>query len=285
MNWSAQRSCRRLLMAALAFSVGGSIASANCPTPLRPMNVVKVVNAATFQPGISGNSLFTILGSEFASPGVSRPVHPPDLVDGKFPTEFACIAVEFDGERVPIVFVSPVQINAQAPTRLLSGPVRVTVIRNPGQIDEIRFSVDGVQTQLYAPTFFTFDGHSIAAQHLNYDILAEPSVLPLARPAAPGEIVILYGTGFGYTEPVWQSGELPDQISWLRDAVTITIGGVVLPPDDVFYAGLTYGSISGLYQFNVRVPLGTPDGHVPVVIWIGGFRTQLTATIPVNSSN
>jgi uncharacterized protein (TIGR03437 family) len=49
----------------------------------------------------------------------------------------------------------------------------------------------------------------------------------------------------------------------------------------VLYAGLSPGSISGLYQFNVRIPAGTPSGNVPVTIAIGGISTQSGVTIPV----
>jgi uncharacterized protein (TIGR03437 family) len=61
----------------------------------------------------------------------------------------------------------------------------------------------------------------------------------------------------------------------------VNIGGVTLPASDVFYAGLSPGSISGLYQFNVRVPTSTALGDVPVTITIGGFQTQAGATIPI----
>jgi uncharacterized protein (TIGR03437 family) len=59
------------------------------------------------------------------------------------------------------------------------------------------------------------------------------------------------------------------------------IGGVTLIPQDVLYSGLSPNSISGLYQFNVRVPASAPDGDVPVSITIGGFTTQSGTTIPV----
>jgi len=54
-----------------------------------------------------------------------------------------------------------------------------------------------------------------------------------------------------------------------------------LTPQDVLYAGLSPGSINGLYQFNVRVPASAPDGDVPASIAIGGFQTQSGTTIPV----
>jgi len=47
------------------------------------------------------------------------------------------------------------------------------------------------------------------------------------------------------------------------------------------YAGLAPHAISGLYQFNLRIPTGVRNGNAEVVITIGGQRTQLGATIPI----
>jgi uncharacterized protein (TIGR03437 family) len=70
-------------------------------------------------------------------------------------------------------------------------------------------------------------------------------------------------------------------ISSVTSPIIVKIGSVTLQQSDVLYAGLSPGSICGLYQFNVRVPTSTPSGDIPVTITIGGFSTQSTATIPV----
>ena len=40
-------------------------------------------------------------------------------------------------------------------------------------------------------------------------------------------------------------------------------------------------SISGLYQVNVKIPGGVPDGPAAVVVTIDGVQTQAGVTIPV----
>jgi uncharacterized protein (TIGR03437 family) len=50
---------------------------------------------------------------------------------------------------------------------------------------------------------------------------------------------------------------------------------------DVLYAGLAPASISGLYQFNVRIPPSVGDGDIPVSITLGSYKTQAGATIAV----
>ena len=94
-------------------------------------------------------------------------------------------------------------------------------------------------------------------------------------------MIILYGTGFGLTVPAFQAGEITDRTALLRDSVSVTVGGVVLRPENIIYAGLSPGSISGLYQFNVRLPDTVRAGDVPVVIEVGGAKTQAGLTIPV----
>ena len=91
----------------------------------------------------------------------------------------------------------------------------------------------------------------------------------------------MYGTGFGATQPASQPGDIPTAAAPLTRPVAVTIGGTLLPAADVYYAGLSPQSISGLYQFNVRVPQSAPDGDVPVTITVDGQSTQTGATIPV----
>jgi uncharacterized protein (TIGR03437 family) len=104
--------------------------------------------------------------------------------------------------------------------------------------------------------------------------VADPAVVPGGVAARRGDVVTLYGTGFGFTEPVYQAGEIPERAARLRDPVTITVGGTVLAASDILYAGLAPGLISGLYQFNIRIPMGVSPGLAPVVATMGGVSTQ-----------
>jgi uncharacterized protein (TIGR03437 family) len=54
-----------------------------------------------------------------------------------------------------------------------------------------------------------------------------------------------------------------------------------VPASDILYAGLSPQSISGLAQFNVRLPQSLPDGDLPVLISIGGSPSSSGTTIPV----
>ncbi len=185
---------------------------------------------------------------------------------------------------LPIAFVDQTQINAQLPQFTGTGPLGVTVILNPGTMDAVSSSMGTFNSlQQFAPGLFLLNNStSVAAENVTTPgIVADPAVLPGASPAKPGDIVSLFGTGFGDTNPPVAAGQLASGMPTLVNSITVMIGSVTLAQSDILYAGLSPGSISGLYQFNVRIPASTPDGDIPVTISIGGVQTQ-TATIAVH---
>jgi len=239
-------------------------------------------DAGSFRPLITSDGLISIFGSGFASAtGRYRAVQ-SDLVNAKVPTEFGCVAVEIGGQRAPVFYVQNNQINAQAPILSASGDLDAVVIVNAGTSREMRSDPTKVRVGSYSPAWFTLNGKSIAAINASREnaVVADPSVHPQGSPAKPGDVVTLFGTGFGYTDPVWQPGEFPTRSSPLRDPYTVTVGGVPLPAADILYAGVSTEA-PGLYQFNIRLSATLPDGDVPVVVRIGGVETQAGATIPV----
>ncbi len=243
-----------------------------------------VGDAAAGKPGLSMNSLLSIYGNDFQVAGSSRLAGPADFVGGAFPKQLGCIAVEVAGQRVPVTYVQSDQINAQVPTLTQTGTVNVLVIANPGQVNELRSDVGTISLQNYAPQLFTFNGSSVAALIAGTATpVANPSVAASGRPAKPGEIISLFGTGFGPTEPVYQAGEIASSTTpvKLRDPVTIAVGGTTLAASDVLFAGAAPGLISGLYQINIRIPAATADGDIPVSVQIGGITSATGTTIPV----
>jgi uncharacterized protein (TIGR03437 family) len=224
----------------------------------------------------------SVFGLDFEVGGRSRTAGSGDFVNGAFPQQLACIAVEIGGRRAPITYVQTDQVNFQVPAATPSGAVPLIVIANPGRPNELRSDQATVTVNNHAPAFFTFGGRSIAAQTSDFRTIADPSVLPGGVLAQKGQVVILYGTGFGLGEPVFQAGEIPTGTVRLRDPVTITVGGTALAASDVLYAGLAPGNITGLQQFNIRLPQSTASGNVPISITVGGVSTPTAgAVLPV----
>jgi uncharacterized protein (TIGR03437 family) len=253
-----------------------------CNYIVRP-RVQGIGNAATSQGAISMNTLVAIYGANFVPSGVQRSVGGGDIRESRFPTELGCVAVEVGGRRVPVLHIQQDQINIQAPTSTQTGTQPVKVIINPGRPSEVSVEGGTINIQNYSPAFFTFNGSSIAALIAGTSTAAaEIAVVPGGRPAAPGEVVELYATGLGPSDPVYQAGEIvPSRAVPLRDRITLSIGGTTLAASDILYTGLAPGSISGLYQINARLSASAPNGNLPVILTIGGVSSPAGTTIPV----
>jgi uncharacterized protein (TIGR03437 family) len=273
-----------------AGSMRVSLSSSAACTISEPPVIQKVVNAGPHAGSISSGAMVEIYGSGFQTGARKRAVGLGDLgaPPYHFPTELSCIAVEINGKRAPITYVQQDQINVQAPDLTgVTGPVSVNVIGNPGRQNEIHAAAKfPVQVQPLAPSFFTLGvTKSIAALIAGTaKIVADPSVVPGGVFAKPGDLVSLFGSGFGATDPALQPGEVSSGEARLAGNITVKIGDQTLAPGDIQYAGLAPQSISALYQFNVRIPPGAPNGDMPVVITINGVSTQPGATIPVRAA-
>jgi uncharacterized protein (TIGR03437 family) len=193
------------------------------------------------------------------------------------------MAVTVNGQSAPITYVQPDQINFQAPALSGIGTATVVVIANPGASNELRsdpMTVTGQQA--YAPAFFTFDGKSVAATSVDgLSYIAPTSVVTSGVSAKPGDIVTLYASGLGATNPASSPGDIPAAATPTAGTVNVTIGGIAVPPADLLYAGLSPQSISGLYQLNVRLPALLPDGNAAISLAVGGTQSPSGTTIPI----
>ena len=233
---------------------------------------------------ISVNSIISVYGENMAADGTFRLVKSGDLIDDRLPTELAGVCVEVDGTRSPLFFVSPLQLNVQSPTLAAMGPVSVVVITGCGTVSESRSDPEFVTMEAFTPAFFVKNfldaggKNPIAALHEDgVNEVRDPSEVPGATAAAPGEFISLFATGFGPTNPPFSAGEVPaleapPGIAGLTNPVSVTIGGLPVPDKDVFYAGVA-PCCAGLYQLVVKVPDSAPDGNLPVIATVAGVST------------
>jgi uncharacterized protein (TIGR03437 family) len=130
--------------------------------------------------------------------------------------------------------------------------------------------------QTVSPGLFMYDATNVAAQHVGYSIVAPAGLYPGSTPARPGEVIILYATGFGPTLPPTPSGQLVPAAPVVDlSAITLTIGG---KPAQVQWAGIVG---AGLWQLNIQVPQDAPNGNAAVVARIGGKNTQGSAVVAI----
>jgi uncharacterized protein (TIGR03437 family) len=90
-------------------------------------------------------------------------------------------------------------------------------------------------------------------------------------PAQAGNIILLYGTGFGPTNPTTNFGQTFNGAPPTVNTVTCTIGSA---NTTVQFAGLV---APGEYQINIVVPSGLPPGDNLVLLTVGGVTTQANA--------
>ncbi|MDQ6708880.1 MAG: hypothetical protein M3Z85_23215, partial [Acidobacteriota bacterium] len=132
-----------------------------------------------------------------------------------------------------------------------------------------------INSVLVAPTD---DGKYLAATHVNGGFLGKQGLFPSApnatTPARAGEVILLYGTGFGPTDPVIPPGQVTNKVATITTPLTITIGG---SPATISFKGLV-PPFAQLYQFNVQVPATAKPGDADVVAQIGGQSSPKTAT-------
>ncbi len=226
------------------------------------VSIAGVSNGASFQPGFASATWITIFGANLAQ--TTRAWQASDFVNNLLPTSLNGVSVTINGLAAYVGYISPTQVNVLAPDDPTLGPIQVQVTSPLGKSNTF-----GAQKQPFSPAFFTYGGNYVAAQHADYTPVGN-----LGTPAKPGETILIYGTGFGPTNPPIPSGYLVTAPAVLANSVQITIGGQAA---SVAYAGLVD---AGLYQFNVVVP-NIPNGDATVQAQIGGLQTQTGALITV----
>lgn len=192
---------------------------------------------------------------------------------GNFPTQLAGSSVTIDGKPAYLSYVSPTQINVQAPADSATGTVPVVVTTQFGT------ATANVTLAQFAPSFFLLDTKHVAGiiLHANgsYDILG-PTGNSLGYPtvaAKSGDSVALFGTGFGPTSPTVAAGQPYSGAAKTTAPVTLKIGNTTVPTT---FAGI---SSAGLYQLNLTIPSGLASGDLTLQATVGTAQTPLGAVI------
>jgi uncharacterized protein (TIGR03437 family) len=242
-------------------------------TGTQPAGVITgMANAASFQPGFAAATWVSIFGTNLSQSTYTWQAS--DFVNGLLPTSLQGVSVTINGVAAYVGYISPTQINVLAPDDATAGAVQVQV--TAAQQTSNSFSAPKAP---FAPAFFTIAGGDyVAAQHADYSLVGAANLLPgvTTTPAKPGETILLYGTGFGPTNPPLPTAQLvttPEPLP--TNAVAISIGGVAAT---AAFAGLVS---PGLYQFNVTVPNSLPNGDAAVLAMIGGVATQTGVSVTV----
>lgn len=238
-----------------------------------------VVSASAFQPGgIAPGTWIEIYGSNLAR--ATRSWQASDFQGNAAPTSLEGVSVTIGGQRAFVAYISPGQVNVQAPDNIPIGSAVPLVLSNGQEQSEVyTLQTSAVAPALLAPSAFMVDGKQYVAATVPSN---DPGTIVFAgptgairgvatRPAVAGEVITFYGIGFGGVSPSVAAGTIATQTTSLNDAVTMLFGQANAT---ILYAGLAPGFV-GLYQFNVQVP-SNPAGDTALNVRVGG--TALTGT-------
>ena len=228
-----------------------------------------IVNAASFEEGVSPGGLATIFGENLTSVNGTVIAQTNPL-----PNELAGVQVFVGGFAAPLYSVTDVngedQISLQVPYEAPTGPGAA----------EIQVVDQGTVTADFFTDSFTEDP-GIFVYHGNYAIAeaSDYSLIGPNNPAIPGEPLILYVTGLGplnldlvdgYGSPTRPPfAETVDPFQVIVDNETCR----------VFFSGLAPGFV-GLYQINFYVPQDAAAGNLPIYIQ-SPYASSANAVLPV----
>jgi uncharacterized protein (TIGR03437 family) len=157
--------------------------------------------------------------------------------------------VTIGGKPAVVYFVSPGQVNVLAPD-VAPGDVPVVVTNNGVGSAALKVHAGSV-----APAFFQWGAseYALATRYPDNAFVANPSLGAGYVAAEPGDVLILWGTGFGGASP----------------AVTVTVAGMTAM---VIGAALSPGLL-GVYQVAIQLPDSLPSGDTLLKATVAALST------------
>ncbi len=220
-----------------------------------------VVSGASFVPGVVPQSWVAIQGANLSP--VAQDTWAQAIQGGKLPVSLDGVSVSIGGQPAYIYFVSPGQLNVLAPA-MSAGQVQLTVTTPAGTSAPVTVNVAA-----QAPAFFLWPGGQAVATRQDGSFAVKAGTFAGATTVAahPGDVLILWGTGFGPTSPVAPDGvPVPATTQFACSPVTVSLGGTAA---NVYGCALSPGS-AGLYQVAIQVPAGLANGDYSLQAVVNG---------------
>jgi uncharacterized protein (TIGR03437 family) len=213
-------------------------AKVTSPSPDKPLPAaLTVVHAATMK-------------NDAVAPGQIIVLRGQTMIDENSGTAGE-IEITVDGVAGSVLSASGSQIVGLLPRGLIAGRSELHLSYKGVERGRVPVTINRI-----APGVFTMQDGKGQALALNED----GSINSVAKPAARGSIITIYGTGVGTAS----------------FEASVEIGGY---PAEILYAGSAPGQ-PGMFQLNVRTPSGfAPSGVQPLVVDINGTRTQEAVTV------
>ena len=237
-----------------------------------PVQLSTVANAADYvSSAVSPGEIVSLFGSNIGpatAAGLQVAANGTAIVKS-----IGGVQVMFDNVAAPITYASAGQVNAVVPYEVAGNAQTAVQVVNQGAVSNTM----SMPVQPSTPAIFTLNSTGLGpGAILNQDL----TVNGANNRAAPGSVVVIYCTGAGVTNPASADASITGTpLPYLTLPYSVTIGGQNAM---VQYAGGTPGTVAGLTQLNVVVPMGvTPGTTVPVTVTIGGASSPAGVTLAV----
>jgi uncharacterized protein (TIGR03437 family) len=208
-----------------------------------------VVNGASFTEELAPGELVSIFGRGLASQTWMAQGFP-------LPTTAGGASLTINGSAMPLIYVSPGQINAQVPLDV-RGPATLIASTVSGS-SQAAIALADTAPAVFPNGVLHSDGRPVTA----------------TLPAQAGETLVIYMTGLGQVNGTLAAGQPSPANPPLTvvNPVVVTLGDVTVTP---FFAGLTPGFV-GVYQVNLTVPRDIPSNVYPLRVATRGNTSTPT---------
>jgi len=233
-------------------------------------SISSVVNAASQLSGAVAPGEIVVVKGQSVGP-VSL-VAAPIPAKGSLPTTVSGTSAWVNGIPAPVIYASATQTSIQVPYGVAGAAGAQVVLSNGIQAPlSIQLPVAASAPGLFT-TDFSGTGQVVA---LNMD----GTVNSASNPAARGSAILLFATGEGMTSPAGIEGGV--QTNFIRQPllpVSVALNGV---PATVLYAGSSPGTVSGVMEVEVGLPVSLSPGPVAVNLQVGNAGTTSSVSISV----
>jgi uncharacterized protein (TIGR03437 family) len=230
-----------------------------------PPRLARIVNAADQSTALAPGSLVSIYGEALSPLNIATQEIPLPTALGE-----SCLTV--NGLPIPMLFVSPAQINAQLPFTIEGNAT--LVLYTPGGVSDTL----NLRLQPAAPAVFRNYLRALDQEVATVIRERNGELVTLSNPIHRGDRIQILLAGMGRTLPAAEAGvpapAQPPALAIL--APEVTLGGV---PLGVEFAGLVPGQV-GVYAIRATTPGFVPVGvDIPLTIRQAGQETTVSVRV------
>lgn len=247
-----------------------------------------VLQAFDNTPRLSSGTWVQIFGADFST--VTRGWAASDFNGPSAPTTLEGVSVRINGKPAYVSYVSPTQVNVQAPDDdAVDVDVPVVVSNRDGVSNTVLVRKSRATPALLTAPQFQLAGRQYAAAfHSDLATFASrPDLpqIPLSLPASPGDVLVIYAVGCGPTNPPSPAGQIVTAANPVTGAAqTVLTAGTAQTAITV--RAFMEPNYVGLCRFDITVPdvKGDAAGDVRVDASVGPSGTVQPLYLNVQSS-